>query len=125
MSRLPAARRRTRRRRRGPSHRSPAPRRGLGGELDQGIVEDEGNDRRRHREDAAGVVDHLVSDIFKMSFQCSSLTGTTESRDWRTSLKSLNLGSALMAASVTGCLTGCTALMSTATALPSLSVGSG
>ena len=60
-----------------------------------------------------------------MSFQCSSLTGTTESRDWRTSLNSLNFGSALMAASVTGCLTGSTALMSTVTALPSLSVGSG
>ena len=78
----------------------------LGCKLDQRIVEDEDHDRRRHREDAAGVVDHLVSDIFRMSFQCSSLTGTTESRDWRTSLKSLNLGSALMAAKVTGCLTG-------------------
>src|SRR5713101_8800169 len=73
----------------------------------------------------AGIDDHLVSDIFRRSFQCSSLTGTTESRDWRTSLKSLNLGSALTAAKVTGCVTGCTALISTVTAFPALSVGSG
>src|SRR5215207_1710280 len=96
---------------------------GLGSKLDQGIVEDENHHRHRHREDAAGVADHLPSDIFRMSFHCSSLTGTTESLDWRTSPKSFSRGSALMALSVTGVFTGSTAFTSTVTALPALSVG--
>ena len=42
-------------------------RHGLGGELDQGIVEDEDEDSRRHREDAAGVVDHVSITWFRTS----------------------------------------------------------
>ena len=68
---------------------------------------------------------YLPLAIFSRSFQCSSLTGDTESRDWRTSFISLNFGSALISAKVTFFFTGSMALKSTVMDLPSLSVGSG
>jgi hypothetical protein len=65
------------------------------------------------------------SRLLRMSFQCSSLTGTTESRDWRTSLNSLNFGIGLDGGERHRLLDRLDRRTSTVTALPALSVGSG
>src|SRR5579883_154190 len=58
-------------------------------------------------------------------FHSAAVTGCTERRDCLTSAMSASLGSALIAASVTGVGIGATALRSTATNILLLSVGSG
>ena len=60
-----------------------------------------------------------------MTRHSAALTGETESRPCRTSASSLSLGSALIAASVTGVFTGISAFTSTMTKRPVLSLGSG
>ena len=57
--------------------------------------------------------------------QCGFDTGSTDSRDSRTRAKSANVGSALIATSVTGFGIGATAFMSTHTQSPDFAVGSG
>jgi len=63
--------------------------------------------------------------ILQMSRHSAADTGTTESRDCRTSAKSPSRGSALMAASATAFFTGSSGLMSTMTKRPFSSPGSG
>src|ERR1700710_2019929 len=63
--------------------------------------------------------------ILQTIFHCSAVTGCTDSREYFTSAMSARRLSALMAAMVTGVFNGLSALMSTQTNLPVLSVGSG
>src|SRR5258708_37825980 len=63
--------------------------------------------------------------ILQMRRHSSAATGTTESRDCRTSARSPSLGSALIDASVTGVFTGCSGRTSTMTKRPCSSPGSG
>ena len=60
-----------------------------------------------------------------MRSHCSSVTGMTDSREILTSAKSLNAGSALISASVTGRGSFFTGATSTTACLPVLSFGSG
>jgi hypothetical protein len=59
------------------------------------------------------------------SFHSSAVTGCTDRREYFTSAMSASFLSALIAAIVTGVFNGLSALMSTQTNLPVLSVGSG
>src|SRR5438445_5036752 len=63
--------------------------------------------------------------ILQTSFHSSAVTGCTESREYFTSAMLANFLSALIATIVTGVFKGLSALMSTQTNLPVLSVGSG
>ena len=63
--------------------------------------------------------------ILQTIFHSSAVTGCTDSREYFTSAMSVSFVSALIAASVTGVVSGLTALTSTQTNLPVLSVGSG
>src|SRR4051794_12905952 len=63
--------------------------------------------------------------ILQTIFHSSAVTGCTESREYFTSAMSLNRLSALIAAMVTGVFSGLSALISTQTNFPLLSVGSG
>src|SRR5579864_2280339 len=63
--------------------------------------------------------------ILQTSFHSSAVTGCTERREYFTSAMSASFFSALIAAMVTGLGIGLSALMSTQTNLPVLSVGSG
>ena len=63
--------------------------------------------------------------ILQTSFHSSDVTGCTDSREYFTSAMSLSRLSALMAAIVTGVFSGLSALRSTQTNLPVLSVESG
>src|SRR6202021_1676738 len=63
--------------------------------------------------------------ILQTIFHSSAVTGCTDSREYFTSAMSASRLSALIAAIVTGVFRGLSALMSTQTNLPVLSVGSG
>src|SRR6202048_1545563 len=69
--------------------------------------------------------DHYIPPILQTIFHSSAVTGCTDRREYLTSAISLNRLSALIAAIVTGVFSGLSALMSTQTNLPVLSVGSG
>ena len=63
--------------------------------------------------------------ILQTIFHSSAVTGCTDSREYFTSAIAASFLSALIAAIVTGVFSGLSALMSTQTNLPVLSVGSG
>src|ERR1700681_643176 len=63
--------------------------------------------------------------ILQTIFHSSGVTGCTDSREYFTSAMSLKRLSALIAAIVTGVFSGLSALMSTQTNFPVLSLGSG
>ena len=66
-----------------------------------------------------------IPPILQTIFHSSAVTGCTDSREYFTSAMSASFLSALIAAIVTGVFSGLSALMSTQTNLPVLSVGSG
>ena len=74
----------------------------------------------RWRQDAI-----YIPPILQTIFHSSAVTGCTDSREYFTSAMSASFLSALIAAIVTGVFSGLSALMSTQTNLPVLSVGSG
>ena len=66
-----------------------------------------------------------IPPILQTIFHSSAVTGCTDSREYFTSAMPASFLSALIAAIVTGVFRGLSALMSTQTNLPVLSVGSG
>src|SRR5579872_5562430 len=66
-----------------------------------------------------------IPPILQTYFHSSAVTGCTERREYFTSAIAESFLSALIAAIVTGVFSGLSALMSTQTNLPVLSVGSG
>src|SRR3981189_174378 len=68
---------------------------------------------------------NYVPPTLQTIFHSSAVTGCTDSREYFTSAMSLKRLSALIAAIVTGVFNGLSALMSTQTNLPVLSLGSG
>ena len=72
----------------------------------------------------AGFKENRSTASFSMRRHSASLTGITDSREIRTSAKSLNAASALISFSVTGRASFFTGATSTTAALPVLSFGS-
>ena len=73
----------------------------------------------------APALEETCPPISQAIFHSSAVTGCTDSREYFTSAMAESFLSALIAASVTGVFKGSSALMSTQTNFPVLSVGSG